>query len=285
MRKHLGIFSDYLFITVGCILYALGFTAFIYPNHISPGGVTGISTIVNYYFPFLPIGLSIIVINLPLIIIGLVKFRLNFVLKTAYATVMSSSIIDIMLHFVPIYNKDRLLSAIAAGVLVGTGLGLIMLKGGTTGGTDIIAKLINLKYRYLSLGRLVLFIDVVIVSVASYMYRDFEALLFSVLYLFIFATVMDRLIYGADNGKIVYIVSDTSDDITDLVIKSVGRGVTEIKTVGGFSGKDRNMLMCVARAPEVSRIIQIVRDLDPNAFTVVSDAGEILGQGFKKLKN
>ncbi len=284
MQKLITVFGDCFIIAVGCFLYALGFTVFIYPNHISPGGVTGISTIINQFFTFLPIGLMTIAINLPLLIIGFVKFKVGFVLKTAYATVLSSALIDVLPSFLPTYEKDRLLAALVAGVLVGAGLGIIMLKGGTTGGTDIVAKLINLKYPFLSLGRLILFVDALIVSTAAICYRDFEALLYSVLFLFVSGTVMDKLIYGADNGKIVYIVSEKSDEITGEIFRIVGRGVTKINAVGGYSGKSQCMLMCVARAHEVSKIMQIIRNIDLNAFTVISDAGEILGLGFKRIK-
>ncbi len=284
MRKLITIFGEIVIITLGCALYALGFTVFIYPNHISPGGVTGISTIINQFFAFLPIGLMIIIINLPLIVVGFIKFKLAFVLKTAYATFLSSLLIDILPTFLPIYNKDRLLASLVAGVLIGAGLGVIMLKGGSTGGTDIVAKLINTKYPFLSLGRLILFVDAVIVAIAAISYGDFESLLYSVLFLFVSGTVMDRLIYGADNGKIVYIMSEKTDDITNEIFRLVGRGVTKINAVGGYSGKSQNMLMCVARVHEVSKIIQIIRDIDASAFTVISDAGEILGLGFKKIK-
>lgn len=283
MKKHITLLNDYIFITLGCLLYALGLTVFIYPNNISPGGVTGISAIINNFIEAIPIGLATMVINLPLVIIGFVKFKLSFVLKTAYSVFVSSIMIDIFNNTVPAFEVDRLLSSLAAGVFVGSGLGVIMLKGGTTGGTDIIAKLINLKYRFLSLGRLVLAVDAVIVSLSAYIYRDFESLLYSVLFLFISGTVMDKLIYGADVGKIVYVVTDCYESVMNEVFLQVGRGVTRIQSVGGYTGKDRNMLMCVARAHEVSKIIQIVKNIDSNAFLVVSDAGEILGQGFKNL--
>lgn len=284
MRKLMLMFGDFVIISVGCLLYALGFTVFIYPNHISPGGVTGISTIINQFFAFLPIGFMTVLINLPLIIVGFIKFKVGFVLKTAYAVLLSSVLIDFLPSVLPTYQKDRLLASLVAGVLVGAGLGIIMLKGGTTGGTDIVAKLINSKFPFLSLGRLILFVDAVIVSTAALCYGDFESLLYSVLFLFVSGTVMDRLIYGADNGKIVYVMSDKVDVITTEIFRLVGRGVTKINAEGGYSGKTQKMLMCVARAHEVSKIMQIIRDIDDSSFTVISDAGEILGLGFKKLK-
>ncbi len=284
MRKLMLMFGDFVIISVGCLLYALGFTVFIYPNHISPGGVTGISTIINQFFAFLPIGFMTVLINLPLIIVGFIKFKVGFVLKTAYAVLLSSVLIDFLPSVLPTYQKDRLLASLVAGVLVGAGLGIIMLKGGTTGGTDIVAKLINSKFPFLSLGRLILFVDAVIVSTAALCYGDFESLLYSVLFLFVSGTVMDRLIYGADNGKIVYVMSDKVDVITTEIFRLVGRGVTKINAEGGYSGRTQKMLMCVARAHEVSKIMQIIRDIDDSSFTVISDAGEILGLGFKKLK-
>jgi uncharacterized membrane-anchored protein YitT (DUF2179 family) len=191
--------------------------------------------------------------------------------------------IDVLGNALPSFGVDRLLSSLAAGVFVGGGLGAIMLKGGTTGGTDIVAKLVNLKFEFLSLGRLVMVVDAVIVSFSAYVYRDFESLLYSLLFLFVSAVVMDKLIYGANVGKIVYIITDSHKEVTNEIYSQLGRGVTYINSVGSYTGKSQNMLMCVVRGYEVSKMIKIAKSIDTRAFLVVTDAGEILGQGFKNL--
>ena len=281
MKKFIASFYDYLIITLGCLLYALGLTVFIYPNNISPGGVSGVSALINSIITSIPIGFSNVVINLPLVIIGFLKFKFKFIIKTAYAVLVSSVMIDLLGNILPYFEVDRLLSSLAAGVFVGIGIGVIILKGGTTGGTDIIAKLVNLKFEFLSLGRLILAVDAVIVSVSAYYYQDFESLLYSLLFLFVSGTVMDKLIYGANEGKIVYIISDCYKTVTDEIYKNVGRGVTYINAVGAYTGADKNIIMCVARRHEVSKIIQITKAVDGSSFLVVADAGEILGHGFK----
>ncbi len=283
MKKLLTLLYDYVIITLGCLLFALGLTVFIYPNNISPGGVSGISALINHYFDFVPIGVCIVAINLPLVVVGFLKFRFSFIIKTAYAVLVSSTMIDVLSNVLPKFGVERLLSSLAAGVFVGTGLGVIMLKGGTTGGTDIIAKLVNLKFEFLSLGRLVLAVDAIIVSLSAYVYRDFESLLYSLLFLFVSAVVIDKLIYGANVGKIVYIITDSHKEVTNEIYSQLGRGVTYINSVGSYTGKSQNMLMCVVRGYEVSKLIKIAKLIDSKAFLVVSDAGEILGQGFKNL--
>lgn len=283
MKKLLTFLYDYVIITLGCLLFALGLTVFIYPNNISPGGVSGIAALINRFFDFVPIGFAIVAINLPLVIIGFLKFKLSFIIKTAYAVVISSVMIDVLGNALPSFGVDRLLSSLAAGVFVGGGLGAIMLKGGTTGGTDIVAKLVNLKFEFLSLGRLVMVVDAVIVSFSAYVYRDFESLLYSLLFLFVSAVVMDKLIYGANVGKIVYIITDSHKEVTNEIYSQLGRGVTYINSVGAYTGKSQNMLMCVVRGYEVSKLIKITKLIDTKAFLVVSDAGEVLGQGFKNL--
>ncbi len=283
MNKIVSNIYEYVIITLGCLLYALGLTVFIYPNNISPGGVSGISALINSFVSVIPIGFATAVINLPLVIVGFLKFKLGFIIKTAYAVLVSSIMIDVFGNVLPKFEIDRLLSSLAAGVFVGIGIGVIILKGGSTGGTDIIAKLVNLRFEFLSLGRLILAVDAIIVSVSAYIYRDFESLLYSLLFLFVSGTVMDKLIYGANVGKIVYIITDNHKTVTNEISNQVGRGVTYINTVGSYTGKSRYMLMCVVRGYEVSRIIRITKSIDSKAFLVVTDAGEILGQGFKNL--
>lgn len=276
-------FTDFVVIFAGCVLYAVGFSVFVEPNSIAAGGATGVATIIHHFVGALPIGFVIIVLNLPLFVLGFLKFKGAFLLKTIIATVLSSVLIDIFSEILPIYSGDMILSALAAGVTMGSGLAFIMLRGATTGGTDIVAKLINKKFKFIPIGRLMLFVDAVIVFIAGIVYKNFETVLYSVLFLFTSSVVIDKLLYGADHGKLVFIVTKNSVQVLENITMTLGRGVTRINAYGGYTGEDTAVLMCAARSPELSKLLSVVKVSDENAFVVVTEAGEILGLGFRQL--
>ena len=276
---------DMLIITLGCALYAGGITVFVEPNPIAPGGATGIAMIVHDFWKFIPIGVTIIFINIPLIIMGFIYFRMDFVIKTTYSIIVSSVMIDLFVTYLPFYQGDTILSALAGGVISGAGLASIMMRGATTGGTDIVAKLVNRKFRYLSVGRLMLLVDALIVILSAVVHKSFETVLYSILFLFTLSVIMDKLLYGADHGKMVYIVTDNPKPLLDGIFSVVGRGATNIKVQGGYTNSEHYMIMCAARPTEVSKILSVIKSTDKNAFVVVSDVGEIVGQGFKNFES
>ena len=278
-----NILIDTVVIITGCALYAFGFSAFIEPNPIAPGGATGAATIIHSFLDSIPVGTLIIIINLPLFVIGFKKFHFGFVLKTALATFLTSALIDIFDLVIPKYNNDIILASLAGGVLTGAGLAFIMLRGATTGGTEIVAKLLNLKYRFLSMGRLILIVDTVVVVVAALVDRSFETVLYSALYLFTMSVIMDKLLYGADHGKLLFIITANPVAMLSDIIHVAGRGVTQVKVLGGYTQTERTMLLCVARSPEVTKVMQVIKENDRNSFVIVTDAGEILGEGFRRL--
>lgn len=277
-----GILIDGLIISVGCVLYALAIVIFIEPNPIVPGGVTGISIILNHLFK-LPIGLTIIIINIPLFIIGLIKFKLSFALKTVYATFLSSILMDVFAVYLKPYSADILLSALAGAVASGTGIALIMMRGATTGGTDIPVKLINTRFPFFSIGKAVLLLDGIVVILNTFVVKRFESLLYSCFFIFMASLVMDKLILGSYHGKLLYIITNEPLTITEKIISSVGRGVTKLNVTGGYTDDQKSMLMCACRPVEASEVISVVRSIDENAFVIVAEAGEILGFGFKQI--
>lgn len=283
-KKARGLIDLPVFI-LGAALYSVGVMAFITPSEISPGGVTGISTILSD-FVGLSVGFWVIVLNIPLVIIGLVSFGIKFIGKTAAATFINAVMIDVVGAFLPQYSGDKLLAAIFGGIFMGSGLALVMLRGATTGGIDIVAKLTNRRYPHLSMGRLMLAIDAVIVIAAAFFYGKAETAMYSVVAIFASSYVMDSLLYGSDRGKLVLIVSDRPTEIADGIFEKARRGVTMVKTIGGYTGQTKTMLMCAARRSDVSAVLTAVRESDSAAFIVVAEAGEILGEGFeKRMKN
>ena len=272
---------DLFFYILGSVIYSVGVIGFLSANEISPGGVTGIATVLNYLFS-LPIGTMVFVINIPLLTLGFLKFGKGFILKTAIATFCSSLSLDIFEKLLPSLKVDLILASVFGGSLMGLGISIIMLRGSTTGGVDIVAKLINLRYPHLSVGRLMLITDAFVVTLAALIYKNVESALYSIVGLYASSKIMDLMLYGADKGKIVYIISPKTQDIVSQILTVVKRGVTIIDVKGGYMGEKRQMIMCTVRRNEVNAVYKNARKCDENAFIVVAEAGEIFGEGFKK---
>lgn len=272
---------DFAAFLIGGIVYSIAVLMFLSPNEISPGGVTGVATALNYLFS-LPIGAVVFIINIPLLAWGYFKFGKGFILKTALATLCVSLVLDISEAFLPKLHIDLILASVFGGSLMGLGISIIMLRGSTTGGVDIIAKVINRRYPHLSVGRIMLCVDAVVVTTSAFIYRNTQSALYSVIALYASSKIMDLMLYGSDKGKIVYIISDKTQDIVSDIFAVVNRGVTIIDVVGGFLGDKRKMIMCTVRRNEVHAVYKSARNRDNNAFIVVAEAGEIFGEGFKK---
>lgn len=273
--------QDLAMFIIGGIIYSVAVLVFLSPNEIAPGGVTGVATILNFLFS-LPIGITVLIINVPLLVLGFLKFGKGFILKTTIATVCASLLLDIGEPLLPKLHIDLILASVFGGSLIGLGISLIMLRGSTTGGVDIIAKLINRRFAHISVGKIMLLIDAVVVLTAAFVYKNAQSALYSVVALYSSARVMDLVLYGSDKGKIIYVISNKTQDIVDDILLRVNRGVTVIDVVGGYKGKKRKMIMCTVRRNEVFAVYRSVRRYDEGAFIVVAEAGEILGEGFKK---
>lgn len=272
---------DLLFFFLGGVVYSVAVLTFLSPNKISPGGVTGIATALNFLFS-LPIGITVFIINIPILILGLVKFGKGFILKTALATATVSVLLDLCEAMLPRLNIDLILASVFGGSLMGLGISIIMLRGSTTGGVDIIAKIINHRFPYLSVGRLMLFTDAVVVGFSALVYKNAQSALYSIISLYASSKIMDLILYGADKGKIIYIISDKTQDIVYDILNDLNRGVTIIDATGGYMGEKRKMIMCTVRRNEVHAVCKCVKTRDNRAFVVVAEAGEIFGEGFKK---
>ncbi|MBQ4154009.1 MAG: YitT family protein [Clostridia bacterium] len=276
------ILIDLLFLVVGSVVYAFGVVYFVDPHKISPGGITGIAAVVNYLLPFLPIGLLILIFNIPIITLGFLRVGGKFIFKTLFVTLISSVIIDVFDRFLPVYEGERLIAAIFGGVLIGLGLSLVMLRGGTTGGTDVLAKVIRIKYPYFSMGRLVLILDGIIVIIASITYKDLETALYSAITLFASAQMLDAVLYGSDAGRFLFIVTNKTKEISDAIFEATDRGVTILPAKGGYKNENREVVLCALRKPEVDKAVKTVKVTDPEAFTIVTVTGGVFGEGFEK---
>ena len=206
-KKVYKFIADMLLMAVGSFLYALSITVIIDANMLSAGGVTGISTLIHR-FTDIPTGLLVFVLNIPILILGFVKLGKKFIVKTAIATAMVSVALEITEAYLPIYQTDNILAAIFGGMVMGLGLSFVFLRGGTTGGVDIIAKVINRRFRHLTVGRVLLTMDGIVILVTAIIFRNIETALYSVIAMFVSSKVMDTVLYGSDKGKIIYIVTE-----------------------------------------------------------------------------
>ena len=281
MKKYLrkNVF-DIIYFLAGAVVYSVAVNMFLSPNGISPGGFTGVAAVINH-IANIPTGTMLFIFNIPVLILGFVKMGGMFILKTSFVTILVSISLDVSARLLPALKTDGILASMFGGVLMGIGLSLILLRGATTGGIDIIAKLINKKYRHLSVGKIILMADGVVIVLNALVYRNAESALYSIIAMYMGTRIMDVLLYGADKGKIIYIVTTAPDDICREINHTVGRGVTKLSVVGGYTGESRTMLMCTVRVHEVGAVHDAVKRYDERAFIVVSDAGEIIGEGFK----
>ena len=273
--------TDIIYYIVGGCIYTVSVTTFLAANEISPGGVTGIATVLNFLFNT-PVGAVVFLINLPLFIISFFKIGKGFIIKTVVATAVTSLLLDFLVIILPQMHIDLILASIFGGTLMGLGVSIIMLRGSSTGGVEIIAKLFSLKYPYISMGRLMLFADFTVVVIAALVYKNVQSALYSIVALYSCSKIMDLVLYGADKGKVIYIISDKAQYIVSDILNKVGRGATFLDVKGAYTGESRQMIMCTVRRNEVHNVYATARQYDKSAFIVVCEAGEILGEGFKK---
>ena len=276
------IIKDGIYFVIGSILYAMSVNIFTAPNNIAPGGVTGVATMIHYLFSA-PIGITMIICNIPIFVWGLYEIGFSFLIKTAVAMLLSSIFIDMTAPFMPAYHGDMLLITIFSGILAGGGLSLIFMRGATTGGTDLVGKLLECHFRHISMAKLMMAMDVLVVMVSALVYKSYETPLYALIVIFITARVVDAVLYGTDSGtgKMMFIVSQKSTIIAEHIMNGIGRGVTVLKSRGAYSGEDGEVLMCAVWRQEVYKTYDIVYEIDKHAFIIVGDASEITGEGFK----
>ena len=280
--KWLTILKNYTLLTVGAFIYAFGIAVFLDPNHLAPGGVSGISIILN---SFIPIGIWIFVINIPLMILGLIVFKFSFLMGTLYATAFSSAIIEVIArvfpHLIPDMHDHLVIAAVAGGALVALGIGLVFRGGGSTGAFDIGVKLLRRKFRHMKTGVVYLALDMTVIALSAIAFHDILVALYAVVTVFTNSTVLDMVLYGKDNAKMVYIITDAPEAVSDRLMKEVETGVTLLHGEGAYTKKDKKVLMCVLHDQQYPMLRDIVKQEDKHAFLIVTKATEIFGEGYK----
>ena len=280
-NKILKYLKEYLIITVGCFFYAVSINYFFISNHLAEGGIAGICLILFYLFK-LPVGIMYFVINIPLLIMGWKLVGRDFLFKTLYGTSCLSFLITLTETWKGPSN-DIMLGSIYGGVLIGIGLGLIFMVNGSTGGTDVVARILN-RYFDIPLGRTMLILDVVILGIAAIFFGK-EIVMYTLISMTIVSKAIDYFQDGYTKAKGITIISSKSEEIKERIMNETGRGTTIIKGEGGFTGNEIDLLFCVVSKFEVTKVKTIVKETDSFAFLTISDVSEVLGEGFKALNN
>lgn len=275
---------DVLCYVAGCVAYALSIDIFTAPNHIAPGGLTGVATILNYLVPQIPIGTAILVMNIPLFILSFVKLGRSFTVRTLICTTGVSVLIDVLEPYVPPFIDDSLLVPIFGGVLMGLGLGLLFMRGACTGGSEIVARLLEKKMPHIPIGRFILMVDAVVVAVSALVFKNVYTAMFAIIHIFVSSTLMDSLIYGGNAGKLALIMSNKDGEIAAAILEKMSRGCTKLESQGAYSGENRHVLMCAVRRSQMYALRRLVVSIDPDAFIIVTSTDEVFGKGFKSAK-
>lgn len=266
-------------ITVASMIYAAGISLFLDPNKLAPGGITGIAVILNRLLP-VETGTLYFLLNVPIVLLGIWKFGIRFIAKTAYAITLTSVFTNVLTS-IGALTTDLLLAGAVGGVLIAIGIGLIFKAGATTGGTDIIIKILRQKYRHLKTGFLFLCTDVIIVTISGFVFRDLNVAFYALATVIISGKALDYVLYGGDEAKMFYVITDEPDQIGRRLMKELEVGVTFLQGKGGWTGKEKRVIFCMVPRRLGPQVEEIVKVEDSRAFVVVTSANEIYGEGYK----
>lgn len=281
MKKHLWL--DLLAIAAGCFLLACGLDVFVIPNNISPGGVSGLAAACSELIP-VSVGTLALLINLPLLIAAWKVLGIQQLSRTLIATVLLSVLLDTLDILLPTYSDNILLAAVLGGVLSGIGIGLLFLRGISTGGTDLLSILLVRAMPNLPIGTLLAAIDMLVVLIAVLIYHDIEVALYSMVTIFVCSKVIDSIMDGANYAKVIYIVTEKEQEITDILNTETPRGVTVLPGKGGYTGREKSVVITVTRQNLLAQTLALIKMTDPDSFAFVVNAAEVHGEGFRRYR-
>ncbi len=275
---------SYAAIVVGTLIYAVGFEFFLYPNSIIVGGLSGIAMIINL-LTNIPVGVLTIVLNIPLFILAWKYFGRHFIVGSLVGVLLSSVFIDLFATLKLSPTDDMLLACVIGGGIKGIGLGIVYYAGATTGGVDIVAKFLRRRFPYINFGTLVLVMDCVIIVAFAFIFNNVEGALYAILAMVVVSKMIDLVLYGIDNSNVCYIISEKSEELIEAITGTLHRGVTILEGEGAYSHKSKQVLFCVIKRPQISAIRKIIREVDEDAFFIVTDAKNVFGRGFGDISD
>lgn len=272
--------KEYLMIVIGCFIMAISLNGLLIPNKIAAGGVSGLATVLYYLFR-LPVSITIVVINIPLFIAGVIYLGKKFGVKTLVGTYLLPLLIAFT-EWTPVFTEDLLLATVFGGVLMGVGLGIIFRANGSTGGTALAGQLLN-KFFGFTVGQSILIIDFLVIAFAGMVFNA-ELAMYALISVYVTGKVIDLTQQGFRVSKMAYIISNNPQEISEAILYKLNRGATSLKGKGVYTGEKRDILFCVVSQMEIAKLKEIVYEVDKKAFVVVSDVTEALGEGFSSLE-
>lgn len=275
-KQHMIDISCYV---TGSVLYALSVSVFSTPHDIAPGGTAGLGIIAHALFD-IPVGTVVLLLNLPLLIAAFFCLGKRYTLRSAAVIVLSSIVIDVTAPLLPAFQGERLLAALCGGLLAGVGIGMIMLRGASTGGSDIAAGLLQRWRPHLSLGRLILAVDAAVVALSAVVFGELAAALYAAVQVFVSSLMIDHVVYGREEGRLLLVVSGRPQALCEAVTTRLLRGVTVLDAKGGYTGERTALLLCAISRTQVPHFKEMVYEIDPAAFVMVVTTRQVLGEGF-----
>lgn len=268
-------------VAIGSFIYACGISLFLDPNNLAPGGASGLAIVLNRICN-IETGTLYFIINVPIMVIGLWKYGVRFIASTFFS-ILLNSIFTNQLAKLGALTDDLFIATMAGSVLVGVGVAIVFKSKATTGGTDIIVKVLHDKYKHIKTGVIFLLTDIVIVAFSGLVFKDINIIMYALVSVFVQGKVLDIVLYGGDEAKLFYIISDNHDAISERIMKDIDITVTFLKGKGAYTGKEKQVILCVARKQQGPAIEEIVKAEDKDAFMIISSANEIYGEGYKNI--
>ena len=271
---------DLVYTVVGTALVGFALSMFTVPNDIAPGGVSGLATALAYITP-IRVSAWTLMMNIPLMIAAWRKLGPRAIFFTLIATLLLSFFIEIGERFLPKYSSDTLVASLMGGVVSGLGMGMLFIRGISTGGTDLLALILKKLLPNLPTGTLLMFVDATVVVIATLIFRDFDVAIYSAITIYVCSKVIDALTQGVDYAKVIYTVSSHGEEIARALNENTDRGSTLIPAFGGYTGESKQIVMTVTRRSVVAQTLRLIRQTDPKSFSFVMDSTEVHGEGFK----
>ncbi|WP_296626935.1 YitT family protein [uncultured Negativibacillus sp.] len=276
---------DLLVDLIAGIAFGISVNVFTAPNHIAPGGVTGFATLMNYIFG-VPIGLMSFCINVPLLLIGVRVLGKEFFFRTLKSVVIINFSVDVIVPMMVqgyVYTGEKIMAGLMGGVLMGVCVGSVLQRGSTSGGLDIVGRVVRKKMPQFSIGKIMFAGDFTILVVSMLVYKNIESGLNGLICIFVSSKVVDYLLYGMEKGMMLYVISDKAEEIAKEIMSSIVRGATMIQAEGAYSRDPKKVVLCAIKEHQYPEVKRLIKQIDPNAFLMVNDAHDILGSGFNDM--
>lgn len=268
-------------IAVGCALFGIGFNLFLGPNGLNAGGISGLAMVIVHFLDFSTIGIISLIINIPLFAIGGFKIGKSFFVQSVIGMALLSLFIDLF-QFLPTVQTEPLLGALYGGVVCGFGLGMVFMTGGSTGGSDIIVRLLKLKYQAVPIGFITTVFDLIVAALTGVVFRDFGQALYSGVCIFVTGRVIDAVVYRFDYSKVAIIISQQYEVIAKRIGVDLHRGATFLDGQGVYSGRQTKVILTAVKKQQIAELKELVVEIDPDAFIIVQEAHQVLGDGFAR---